>query len=63
MYRVTRRGSEQPPASYMGLMGQELDRPAPKGAGAPPIGLIGGEGKEGKGERKGEDSALPGAPR
>ena len=58
-YRVTGRGSRQPPASYMGLMGQELDRPAPKGAGAPPIGRIGGEGKEGKGEGKGRIRPPP----
>ena len=30
-YRVTGRGSGHPPGNYMGLMGQELDRPAPKG--------------------------------
>ena len=40
-------------------MGQERDRPAPKGAGAPPIGRIGGDGKEGKGEGEGSKGAPP----
>ena len=40
-------------------MGQERDRPAPKGAGEPPIGRIGGEGKEGKGEGKGRIRPPP----
>ena len=51
-YRVTGRGSEQPPENYMGLMGQERDRAAPKGLVRSPIwaGQIGVE--KGKEERK-----------
>ena len=30
-YRVTGRGSGHPPGNYMGLMGQEGYRPAPRG--------------------------------
>ena len=43
-YRVTRRGSGHPPGNYMGLMGQEWDRPAPKGLVHPMYAEIGEEG-------------------
>ena len=37
LYRGHRRGSGQPPASYMGLMGQGGKQTRHKGTGAPPI--------------------------
>ena len=42
-----------PPGNYMGLMGQEGDKLAPKGLVRPHIGRIGGEGKKGKREGRG----------
>ena len=51
-YRVTGRGSGQPPASYMGLMGQEGKHTSHKGAGAPPIWASQIGERKGKKERK-----------
>ena len=63
MYRVMGRGSGPPPANYMGLMGQERDKPAPKGLVHPPIrdGQIGVE-KSKEERKKGIGFPLPPLP-
>ena len=59
MYRVMGRGSGPPPANYMGLMGQERDKPAPKGL-VRPIRQQEAEKERGKGKGKcGLGFALP----
>ena len=57
-YRATERGSGHPPGNYMGLMGQEGDRPAPRGAGAPHVGQSKGE-ERGEERKEGEQFGLP----